>query len=573
MTTINPATGNDLDAENLAKAIRQRESGGNYSATGDAGTSKGGYQFQSGTWKQYAKEVLGDSNAEMTPQNQNAVAYGKIKKWKDDGKNAAQIAAMWNAGEGIGDNWQNHKGDTKINGQVIHYDTPQYVKDVTDLYQQEKSKTAPQQIQSTETDTKQEQPKKDLLQKTGDVVNAILPGKQVGDSIGTLAGLGYEKLKGFLGGQDNSKYYDTSAPTPLQVAGDIGQGALMIGTGLPEGQALSAFGKTAPVFKTAATGLGRIAQNTGIGAGLGLTGALKEGKTNVGDIAKDTAIGGTTGGILGAGAEAVSKIAENLPQRIVGSFIKGKGMGDSQLKYAIDKGLSSPSKMITESESSIKTMGDQLGTILRSPEYADFKVPGSDIAQKVVDSFPDANLSIPEIFEKIKSIVPLKAGLVDKLAKGELTLQELHTLNSALGKNTFKTVFDGVEVKANKDIGSAVYHSISDIIKNVAPETKLLFENLSKEYPLNAALNALISRGEKTKLLTLRDLASLYGGFSLGGIPGAISAYGVDKLATNPTVNLKTAGLINKLTKQGTKGAVKAARAPVMKGLIDTIRQ
>lgn len=137
-TTIDPKTGNDLAAQNLAKAIRQRESKGDFNAVGDAGTSHGGYQFQSGTWKTYAKDVLGDSNAEMTPSNQNAVAYGKIKKWKDDGKSAAEIAAMWNAGEAIGDKWTTHIGDTKINGKVIHYDTPQYVKDVTDLYQQYK---------------------------------------------------------------------------------------------------------------------------------------------------------------------------------------------------------------------------------------------------------------------------------------------------------------------------------------------------------------------------------------------------------------------------------------------------
>ena len=111
---MNP-TGNDIEAENLAKAIRQRESGGDFNAVGDAGTSKGGYQFQAGTWKQYAKEVLGDENAQMTPENQNAVAYGKIKGWKDKGKNAAEIAAMWNAGERIGDRWKTNKGKTEVN--------------------------------------------------------------------------------------------------------------------------------------------------------------------------------------------------------------------------------------------------------------------------------------------------------------------------------------------------------------------------------------------------------------------------------------------------------------------------
>ena len=88
----------DQDVINLAKAIRQRESGGNFGAVGDAGTSKGGYQWQPETWKAHAKMILGDEKAPMTPDNQNAVAYGVIKKDKDAGLNPAQIAAKWNSG-------------------------------------------------------------------------------------------------------------------------------------------------------------------------------------------------------------------------------------------------------------------------------------------------------------------------------------------------------------------------------------------------------------------------------------------------------------------------------------------
>ena len=56
----------DNDALNLAKAIRQKESGGNFNAIGDNGTSKGAYQWQPGTWKAHAKQVLGNENAPMT---------------------------------------------------------------------------------------------------------------------------------------------------------------------------------------------------------------------------------------------------------------------------------------------------------------------------------------------------------------------------------------------------------------------------------------------------------------------------------------------------------------------------
>jgi len=131
----------DQDVINLAKAIRQRESGGNFNAVGDAGTSKGGYQWQPATWKAHAKEILGNENAEMTPENQNAVAYGVILKDKQKGLNPAQIAAKWNSGEP--DGWENKRGVTTIKGQKIKYDVPAYVKEVTDTYHSLKQASVP----------------------------------------------------------------------------------------------------------------------------------------------------------------------------------------------------------------------------------------------------------------------------------------------------------------------------------------------------------------------------------------------------------------------------------------------
>ena len=69
----------DPEAVNLAKAIRQHESGGDFNAKGKSGES-GAYQFTAPTWQGYAKDVLGNANAPMTPENQNQVAYTKIKQ-------------------------------------------------------------------------------------------------------------------------------------------------------------------------------------------------------------------------------------------------------------------------------------------------------------------------------------------------------------------------------------------------------------------------------------------------------------------------------------------------------------
>lgn len=76
----------DQSAVNLAKAIRQHESGGNFSARGQSG-EYGAYQFMPDTWKSWSKQYLGQDIPieQATPEQQNEVAYKKIKELKDQG--------------------------------------------------------------------------------------------------------------------------------------------------------------------------------------------------------------------------------------------------------------------------------------------------------------------------------------------------------------------------------------------------------------------------------------------------------------------------------------------------------
>ncbi len=131
---MNPTqTTMDQGAVNVAKAIRQTESSGNFNAKGASG-EYGAYQWTAPTWNAHAQNVLGYvpkfGSSEMTPELQNAVAYGTIKQLKDSGKNVAQIAATWNSGSDT--NWENKIG---VNSSGVKYNVPQYVKSVTDAYQ------------------------------------------------------------------------------------------------------------------------------------------------------------------------------------------------------------------------------------------------------------------------------------------------------------------------------------------------------------------------------------------------------------------------------------------------------
>ncbi len=118
-------------ADQIADAIKQVESGGDYNAKGASGEN-GAYQFMPGTWaqwsSQYASQVMGQSVAQlpMTPDNQDAVAKWKIQQWLNQGYTPDQIAVIWNHGS-YDPNWQNLVGK---NNQGVQYDVPGYVNKV-----------------------------------------------------------------------------------------------------------------------------------------------------------------------------------------------------------------------------------------------------------------------------------------------------------------------------------------------------------------------------------------------------------------------------------------------------------
>lgn len=124
----------DPKAVDLAKSIRQAETGGSSDPYNQKGASGefGAYQFMPATYKSYAQKYLGSADAPPTVENQNKIAYSFVKEKKDAGYNPAQIASMWNAGEAKPDAYkENYKG---VNNQGVAYDTPAYAAKVSAYY-------------------------------------------------------------------------------------------------------------------------------------------------------------------------------------------------------------------------------------------------------------------------------------------------------------------------------------------------------------------------------------------------------------------------------------------------------
>lgn len=131
--TVSTAS-NQLDpqAVNLAKAIRQTESKGDFNAKGASG-EWGAYQYTKPTWD--ADNKAFGTNYEYgkaTPEQQNELAYKKIKSLKDQGHNVGQVASIWNSGK---PEWEGKKG---VNKYGVKYDVPAYVDSVARTYQQYK---------------------------------------------------------------------------------------------------------------------------------------------------------------------------------------------------------------------------------------------------------------------------------------------------------------------------------------------------------------------------------------------------------------------------------------------------
>ncbi len=369
----------DEDAVNLAKAIRQTESGGDFNAKGKSGES-GAYQWTPETWKAHAKEALGDENAQMTPENQNAVAYTIIKKRKDAGLNAAQIAAEWNSGSST--DWENKVGTNKFG---VHYDVPQYVKSVTDTYHQYKS---------------------------GQVNPTISPNSS---SVGPTTGYNPKPFS-TAPGQFDFSGTPLEAPKDTSFLGEAGSAIGGAATGVASAATRAASGEINPLS-------GLIQAGGAIGKGIGdLTNTALTHTPIVGGLVKaaENVVGAGAQKLAGTGLgksaisgyqgfaqkhlelandiESVGNIATAVP------ILKGAGLAKDAIAGAIGKGLVGSTDAIVEAvapklsaketaEAIAKRGTSQQGLLRKTVLNPDKRV--QEVADAVKQNVPDFNPSKP----------------------------------------------------------------------------------------------------------------------------------------------------------------------------------
>jgi len=380
--------------------------------------------------------------------------------------------------------------------------------------------------------------------KEGGFVNSVIgaitdPVAELGFGLGNkLRGLvGKEKMSSFvnpLTGQDVNAlgYRDgkelSGAETLKQGAGDVAQIASLA---IPEAKLIGGATKLAKI--------GNASLNAGIGLGTYGAGAeaSRGGTTNeiVNEGIKSGLLGAATGGTLSSIGNAIS----SLPQRFIeGAF---KDLTPETAQYALKKPLGTIGGMLKESTKTLDLIGNQVDKLLKKADNVGKFVSGTEVYQRAIKGNPevrgsglaDSGYSQEQLAKITKNLVKNQGSLVDDLFTGDISLIDANRLKTALGKTIKWSSLDNPGVAQNKQAGAQVYHALSDIIKQKAPETKPLFEQFEKEIPLQSSLEKMKEKGGILGgTVTMKEL--LAGGTiaMTGGIPGLLGVAGYHALSS-----------------------------------------
>jgi hypothetical protein len=374
-------------------------------------------------------------------------------------------------------------------------------------------------------------------------IQAIFPGKKVGQAIGTLAGAGIAKLQG------NYQNYDISAPSPLQVAGDVAQGALTV---------------AAPGVGRGSTVLGRIGANTALGGGIGTTGAIAEGK-GAKDVLKEGTMGALTGGVLSAATEGVGALVNNLPKWITKSVLPK--LKDQNVDYALkNTKLGTAKTMLKSSEDSIKNYESRVQAVLTHPEFANVAEDVTPILDDALSIFPNSEYAAADLIKNAKEIAPKVSKLITKMEAGQANLQELNAIRKELDSAT-KSVYTSLNrPPETKALGAALSNALRDYVKTTAPETADIFLNYAKEVDLQKALQALNKKTGDSPI-SFKDVLAGASGYAHSGFKGALSLILIERGLLSPAGRMVGAKALNAVGQSAplVSEAIRGTKAPLIK--------
>jgi hypothetical protein len=363
-------------------------------------------------------------------------------------------------------------------------------------------------ISSVENAITATKPKKDFLQKAEDVVSTVFPGKQVGRTLGTLAGKGITAGKEALGlvPKGTSAQYDATLPTGGQVAGDfisqaamftpgVGRGASFLaklGAGTATGYAFDVGGKLQGTSKTVKEQF-----TPGIGTAFGATLPI---------------LGAVIGTTFSKAPQALEKTNLRMTpveqqqmarqgKDIVEYMTQKKVVGSPQTRYA------KVTQLYNDMENKVTNVVKQAGTtynrdtliseISQIPEQFANDIAGYDEAIKATDKIAD---------------------FLKRKAPEEISGELLNTYKRGLFKRAYS--------KNNTDVLNESLHAVGSFLKEKLDNSIPALQALNKEYG-NIILAKKILFKATTRAqtgLVGKLLGSAVGGTVGGTVGGGIGA-------------------------------------------------
>lgn len=556
----------DPKVKNLVSAIGRAETGNptpqSYTQRGASGEF-GRYQFMPDTYKAYAKKYLGDENAQPTVENQNKIAYSFVKEKKDAGFNPAQIASMWNAGEGRPNAYkENFRG---VNAQGVAYDTPAYAAKVSQYYNQLNSQIpqTPDIQQQRENLQAQGQPvslDESRAKPTfgGEIVRGLIktPARLLTNEIQAAQLLtGSPVTQPFSGkylgevkpiGQEGSfgKRLKETAGAGLEL-GSYAVGGGEAKAGLEAAKAGGLF--TKGLLKTLGKGA---LEGAGIGALGGAGQALGENK-DIGSTVKSTLggalVGGVTGGVLGTVGGLIAKAKGITPETIdavkssIGSdYVKslsktvaGRKVLDENaigLKASLDAGIlpdiNNNRYDTTLATKKLQDMMDKLGAGRGADIAAQNKpVDNTLLKNSIVNNINEFVADPLEKQKVLKNVDDWFAALGDK----PIDLEKLNKLQVSAGKLArFENNSDATIRSAYRNIYHGIGTFINENVKSTGGVNQEINNTLTQYHKIMDFLDAIHEKPVSDKGLVsilashAAKTAATGVGATLGGPAGAI---------------------------------------------------
>lgn len=543
-TTL-PQDASQLDPKiiKVMGAIKRIESGGDYNAVGDNGQSHGAYQWNKDNFVSQAKQYGLDSN-DMSPSNQNKVAYARIKQLKDEGKQPEEIAALWNGAKKQSDGTytyinpeygnkfrnalQENSSQSKSSGQFVN---PNQNSDSGSNF------VVPPKSITPESPTNQDPQKQEgILSKIGHgalgILNAVespfigaaaIPTQLLAKAIGVPDPF----EKGFPGIAGSN--VDV---TPLSVekkAGDIAQvgsyfvpgsgviGAAGMGALQGAGSALSKGGDAA-----------QVATDTGEGALLGgaAGGAAKlagAGLNHLGGLISGEAAQKSLQGIKDAYASALNL---NASERAFENRT-GKDLAEVLTKNEVslgrhENGTLDASQAIPKLQGKLDPLNQQATELLNHPQGVVKNIEVGDV-QNSINSKIDA-MTIPEVEkEDARKLVANYLSAESKKYGNEWDPATTDKIKQAFWASTFDRNRTNLQNHIPYLVGKELQNATEKAVKGTDTEIDLHSINAERSDLIDAIRR--LQKMDEVKLLKGGRLGNIAGG-TVGAIAGATSGLG-----------------------------------------------